>query len=1128
MFSCSFSNRCSCDCQSGRTFSFRKIDNNNNPLPGAVFALRDSCGIDMFAATSDAAGMVCFKCLTFGCYTLYERSAPSGFTASSVTARVNINARGEVFINGRRVCNHSGLTFVNTNNLVTGQFALQKTDLQGNRLTGAVFRLTNNNDNTSVLQTSNSITDLIFENLRPGSYSLAEIQPPVGFQPNTTIVPIQVNQNGNVTANGNTVSLANPLIVRNTPSLINGNLHIMKTDAQGNRLAGAVFRLTNIANGNSVSLTSNQQANLVFSNLAPGNYTLTETQAPPGFQLPSISLPISVSNNGSVLANGVSVTPINPLLVTNVPLLINGNLVLRKTDLQGNRLPGAVFVLTNVDTGNSITLTSTLEADLVFANLPPGAYILTEIQAPPGHEPIITNFQVVVSSSGSVTINGVIVTPSNPFIITNTPIALTGDLFIRNVDTSGNLLAGAVYRLTNNSTGNSIFLTTNAISEILFSDLPPGTYTLVMVQSPPGFQLHTTVYNVVVSDSGEVTVNGILITPTLPLIVINLPLLTSNLVFQKTDINGNPLSGAVFALRANGSNVFTATSDTFGNVSFSGLVPGTYSLEEITPPPGFQITGLTFEIVVDDLGGVTVDGIPSQLFEDYNFIDFPITTSSLTILVTDPAGNTLPNAVLSLTNQTSGAIINATSDINGFASFVNIPAGSYILTETQAPPGHNSSPISYNVTVTSGGSVLVNNVVVNNSPIVVVNLPTDSSSQLSFLKQDQIGNPVSGAVFALTVNGSPVLTATSSSLGIVTFNGIAPGDYVLLETQAAPGFQLSNSTFDVIVNASGAVTINGLSAREFSAFIQNNQSSNFSSSFVINKVNESGSLGLPGAIFQLTNNTSGSTIQATSDSSGNALFDDLPTGAYTLREIQAPSGYTPITRAVQTLVLEDGSVILEGRVVTIDQPFILTNMPQNSTRTFSFVKTDQFGNTLSGAVFGLELNNNPIATATSNTNGVVTFSGINSGSFSLREISAPSGYNPSSVIVPVVVDTSGNVTVAGQPSANFNGGVFVDNPIDFNRSLSFLKLTSSGNPLSNVVFRLVSIITGATVAQATSNINGTVTFNNIPSGNYLLQETTPPNFEPMAQTLVQVNVNGSVLIGGIPSSNYAAINMPII
>ena len=77
-----------------------------------------------------------------------------------------------------------------------------------------------------------------------------------------------------------------------------------------------------------------------------------------------------------------------------------------KYDVQsGRRLSGAVFRLYSGATalGNAI---SVKDGSFTFSNLPPGAYTLTEVQAPNGYVASSDSHAVLVNQDGFVTIDG--------------------------------------------------------------------------------------------------------------------------------------------------------------------------------------------------------------------------------------------------------------------------------------------------------------------------------------------------------------------------------------------------------------------------------------------------------------------------------------------------------------------------------------------------------------------------------------------------------------------------------------------------------------------------------------------------------------------------------------------------
>lgn len=77
------------------------------------------------------------------------------------------------------------------------------------------------------------------------------------------------------------------------------NISFYKTDAEGNALPGAQFRLTNDATQATMLAASESDGLVQFQQLVAGTYTLTETQAPNGYVTPTTSWKVKVTADSS-------------------------------------------------------------------------------------------------------------------------------------------------------------------------------------------------------------------------------------------------------------------------------------------------------------------------------------------------------------------------------------------------------------------------------------------------------------------------------------------------------------------------------------------------------------------------------------------------------------------------------------------------------------------------------------------------------------------------------------------------------------------------------------------------------------------------------------------------------------
>ena len=268
----------------------------------------------------------------------------------------------------------------------------------------------------------------------------------------------------------------------------------------------------------------------------------------------------------------------------------------------------------------------------------------------------------------------------------------------------------------------------------------------------------------------------------------------------KQDWNETALSGAVFTLKDDeenpvGANTYTSNNE--GLITIAYLQPGTYTLEEITAPNGFQKAS-PWTITVKNNDVIEVDGVNGTFGctqateEEMAVITFKNKGFSLQAVKVDEndAGNKLNGAVFALYNQTEtlsgperakypiknyGSL---TTDENGVIPSItsSLSAGTYYLSEVTAPLGYELLNGDLIFTISSGGEVTIPvNVHTEDSNLVILNNiedlnveswleRTESDGDTSYvitipnkkagvpvqiLKADQNGMPLEDAVFTL-------------------------------------------------------------------------------------------------------------------------------------------------------------------------------------------------------------------------------------------------------------------------------------------------------------------------------------------------------------------------------------------
>ena len=329
----------------------------------------------------------------------------------------------------------------------------------------------------------------------------------------------------------------------------------------------------------------------------------------------------------------------------------------------------------------------------------------------------------------------------------------------------------------------------------------------------------------------------------------------------------------------------------------------------------------------------------------------------------------------------------------------------------------------------------------------VVEKPEAKLYTIQLHKVNGEGRALAGAVFGLfEADGStPVAnpygegqaTATSDANGLVSFVGFEAKDYVVKELTAPEGYQLSTASIavsatelsaasDLVVDKGNVVNQPFTEIPPTPPVVEKPELTLYS--IQLHKVNNEGQA-LAGAVFGLfeadgvtpvANPYGEGQATATSDANGLVTFTGLEAKDYVVKEITAPEGYQlseeAITVSSSQLIASTDQVLDQGKVV--NKPFTaipptppVVDKPELKLYTIQLHKVNPFYQSLAGAVFGLfEADGvtpvaNPYgegqATATSDANGLVSFVGFEAKDYVVKELTAPAGYQLSTVSITV-------------------------------------------------------------------------------------------------------------------------------
>ncbi|EGC82245.1 SpaA isopeptide-forming pilin-related protein [Anaerococcus prevotii] len=210
----------------------------------------------------------------------------------------------------------------------------------------------------------------------------------------------------------------------------------------------------------------------------------------------------------------------------------------------------------------------------------------------------------------------------------------------------------------------------------------------------------------------------------------------------------------------------------------------------------------------DQTGGET----PKYYKEEVGVINKKYTPGQFKIIKSNQVDNSkLPGATFELTDANN--TIYRTSGNNGELSFTNLAPGSYTLKETRAPKGYVKSEKIWSVTVYADGSVRITQIGIlgsdesyfgDNENIIIMPVSNKpSGADFRVYKKDSDGKALEGARFKITKENDSTFQAiekSSNENGVVEFEGLTKGTYIIEESQAPAGYKELNKKWVLVVD----------------------------------------------------------------------------------------------------------------------------------------------------------------------------------------------------------------------------------------------------------------------------------------------------------------------------------------
>ena len=201
------------------------------------------------------------------------------------------------------------------------------------------------------------------------------------------------------------------------------------------------------------------------------------------------------------------------------------------------------------------------------------------------------------------------------------------------------------------------------------------------------------------------------------------------------------LQGATFSLIDSENNVIYRSSDAEGIVEFKDLEPGEYTLEESRAPEGFAKSNRRWNVTVYDTGNVLIREIGitgSGSIQEGSTLQIPVTNKPVgekfQVYKKNGKGEALQGAEFAIYEKDEKTVIaTGKSDANGIVDFTFVDGKQleegkqYILKETKQPQGYKPIDKKWVLEVKDGKTKVYNYVA-----------STDSTDLQSFITEDNV------------------------------------------------------------------------------------------------------------------------------------------------------------------------------------------------------------------------------------------------------------------------------------------------------------------------------------------------------------------------------------------------------
>lgn len=853
-----------------------KLDESNDPLPGAVFNIVKDGQIIATEETGQD-GIITVPNVTEGMYAFVEVSVPEPYAVLTGPVIAHVD---QATVDG------GGAVRVTAVDKRLPDLTIFKRDEQtGDDIPGTHFEIKGiqHGYHQDVVTGPNGKATLT--GIPVDSYTVTEISVPDPYVVSST--PTQTIYLG--------PGDSRELVFDN---LKQPELTIAKVDADDPavKIPNTVFRIIGIDNDYRSDVTTGKDGTVKLR-LVPGSYKIVEMAVPAPYYLP---------DKDADREQTVSLNAGEEKTLTFKNRKAPELTIYKVDSVAGAPIEGALFHVTYVSNGEAAEAPGTIDFGEILTDakgeirlheqgkrLYPGEYTITEVRPAPG-------FQMKEPSTQKIILHG---SESKTVTFENVPL---NAIIVEKYDSvTHEALPGCTFQLRylggTSGTGGTVIgqKVTGRNGTAIWTGLKSGTYILEEVDPADGYSIIQSSETIFLADSGEQSV-----------VTVRFENMPDGMLLIRKVCDVNPsitLQDAEFKIAyADGTLIGDSNgifrTDENGEIRISGLKPGkSVVVTETRAPDGFildtqsqtvqikegRTVSLTFKNTPK--GALIIQKRDSETNKPLPGAEFRVTTA---------AGCEVGlNGVIGDSTLTQNGIF--TTDSSGEIRITNLIPGAYVITEIKAPEGYVMDQPSTNVVIGPKGDTQT--VVIKNS----------QAGTLIIDKRDSLtGKPLAGVTFKVTTASGEFVPDENGHIssnglymtdkeGKIQIDGVV-GTLVVTETKTIPGYTIDpgSQTQTVVVHPNDTQTV----------YFTNTPST----TLVIEKYIEGTTTPIKGVTFLVTDSSGAVVGQSNgefiTDEAGRIVITDLVPGTtVTARETKVPEGFV-LDTTPKSIQIKEGEV----------------------------------------------------------------------------------------------------------------------------------------------------------------------------------------------------------------------------